>query len=120
MSALIEHSLKSQGYSGQIKDPVYGKDGVINWYKRVPGTNLHQFLIRMWPPLKTGWESESRPTFEIEMTYETRAEIWARTKFYGLSFTELTANLERLEGCLKSTLMCMDANLLHYNFDGKD
>lgn len=113
---MIDEFLKAAGYGEQVKDPVYGKDGVVYWYKKVPETVHHQVVVRMWPAV--GQVAE--PTFDVEMTYETRNEIWAQTRFYGLAEEDLVEELHRLEGCMKQALLYMDANPIHYQFKGSN
>lgn len=108
--------LSSKGYGQPTPDPIYRNDGVVYWYRTVPKTKKQQFVIRKWPPMQFG----KAPSYELEMCYETRNGVWANTKFYGLTYTQLCANLDRLEGCLKQSLLYMDANPLHYRFDGED
>ena len=117
---MIDSFLKKQGYGERQPDPIYAKDGVVYFYRRVPGTDGHQFIVRMWPPItKDNYVVHSVETFEVEMTYETRGQIWATTKYYGLSENDLRKHLSRLESCLKQSLLYMDANPLHYQFAGE-
>lgn len=116
MSDSIKKFLSDRGYSGPISDPIHRE--AVYWYRKVPGTDHHQVEVRMWSLL-----DEARPvatySFDVRMTYETRNEVWATTKFYGLSASRLILDLERLESCMKQALLYMDANPLHYRFDGK-
>lgn len=114
----VDDFMKERGFTGPVQDSI--RPEVTYWYKKVPETEHHQVIVKMWPPLQTPTHQHSMPSFEVEMTYETHNEIWANTKFYGLSYTELCANLTRLEACLKQSLFYMDANPLHYRYDGKD
>lgn len=109
--------LKSKGYGLETRDPIYGNDGVVYWYRKVPGTESHQFIIRRWPPANKGLMSLAY-SYEVEMCYETQDGIWAVTKYYGLTYTGLCANLDRLENCLKKSLGPMDADTLSYQYDG--
>lgn len=111
----VQMFMKEMGYSEQTADPIHAHAGVVYWYRKVPDTKHHQFVVRMWP----GINGKFMPSFEVEMTYETRNEVWANTKYYGLTYTQLCANLNRLEGCLKASLVHMDANPLHYQYDGE-
>lgn len=108
--------LKEKEFTGPVPDGIY-PDEAIYWYRKVPGTERHQFIVKRWsfPRMNNG-----RPSYEVEMTYETELGIWATTKFYGISEDELLNVLPDLESRLKNALPAMRANLMHYQFDGKD
>lgn len=111
--------LKSKGYGEETPDAIYRADGVTYWYRKAPGTDRQQFIVRKWPAIKTPVHIQSMPIYEVEMTYETRNGIWATTKFYGLSYTQLCANLDRLESSLREAIGSMGGNPQHYQFDGE-
>lgn len=108
----INSFFEKLGYSGPVKDPVFGDDGTVYWYRKVPGTVRHQFVVKRWV-LRPGFP----PSYEVEMVYETSGGVWAENKFYGVTEKQLLENLSGFETLLANSIKSMGGNPLHYQFD---
>lgn len=106
----IKTFLKEHGYAGPVDDPIY-RGEAIYWYKKV-GLTSHQFIVKEWNFPRLG-----KPSYEVEMSYETRDGVWANTKFYGLSAEDLVQHLKRLETGLFNALLPMGADLNSYQWE---
>lgn len=108
---MIDEYLKRWDYIG----PIAETGNTVYWYKKMPNTMRHQIIVRQWKLL-----DNSNFSYEIEMTYETKGDIWATVKFYGLNEETLKVNLRKLALRLQQSLVGMGANPQHYRYDGQD
>lgn len=107
--------LREHGYSEFIPDPVY-RNEALYCYRKVPGTDKQQFVIKEWKPLKAGM----KPSYEMEITFEVQFDMWSTMKYYGLTAQQVAARLSFMEESLKNSIATMGGNPLHYRFDGSD